>query len=177
MASQIGGGMAVIRIGAAMEPEMNEKKDRVDDALHATRETVEEDIFVGDSVALLRASSVIDKLNIPCPDGKIDAQIDKRAIEAPLRQLCENAGIEGGLILQEVLKMDGTQGYNVATAKFEDLIAAGVVDPTIVNRTTLQNAASVAGLLLTTECIIAELPDEKSSACRHMPNHGMDDMM
>jgi chaperonin GroEL len=111
------------------------------------------------------------------PDGKIGAKIVRRAIEAPLRQLCENAGVEGGLIVQEVLKMNGNQGYNVATGKFEDLIAAGVVDPTKVNRTALQNAASIAGLLLTTECIIADIPEEKSSSCRHMPNPGMDDMM
>ncbi|MDR1435341.1 MAG: chaperonin GroEL [Puniceicoccales bacterium] len=174
--AKLAGGVAVIRVGATTEPEMKEKKDRVDDALHATRAAVEEGISAGGSVALLRASAVIEKLDIPCPDGKIGAQIVKRAIEAPLRQLCENAGIEGGLIVQQVLKMDGTQGYNVATAKFEDLIAAGVVDPTKVNRTALQNAASVASLLLTTECIVADFPEEKSS-CRHMPSPGMDDMM
>ncbi|MDR1906740.1 MAG: chaperonin GroEL [Puniceicoccales bacterium] len=174
--AKLAGGVAVIRVGATTEPEMKEKKDRVDDALHATRAAVEEGISAGGSVALLRASAVIDKLDIPCPDGKIGAKIVKRAIEAPLRQLCENAGVEGGLIVQEVLKLNGNQGYNVATGKFEDLIAAGVVDPTKVNRTALQNAASIAGLLLTTECIVADIPEEKS-ACRHMPSPGMDDMM
>ncbi|MDR2807268.1 MAG: chaperonin GroEL [Puniceicoccales bacterium] len=174
--AKLAGGVAVIRVGATTEPEMKEKKDRVDDALHATRAAVEEGISAGGSVALLRASTVIDKLDISCPDGKIGAMIVKRAIEAPLRQLCENAGVEGGLIVQEVLKMGGNQGYNVATGKFEDLIAAGVVDPTKVNRTALQNAASIAGLLLTTECVIAELPEEKPSRC-HAPNPGMDDMM
>lgn len=174
--AKLAGGVAVIRVGATTEPEMKEKKDRVDDALHATRAAVEEGISAGGSVALLRASSVIDKLDIPCPDGKIGAQIVKRAIEAPLRQLCENAGVEGGLIVQEVLKLDGAKGYNVATGKFEDLLSAGVVDPTKVSRTALQNAASVASLLLTTECIIAELPEEKPAACGHMPNPGMDMM-
>ncbi|MDR2812742.1 MAG: chaperonin GroEL [Puniceicoccales bacterium] len=174
--AKLAGGVAVIRVGATTEPEMKEKKDRVDDALHATRAAVEEGISAGGSVALLRASAVIDKLDIPCPDGKIGAKIVRRAIEAPLRQLCENAGVEGGLIVQEVLKMNGNQGYNVATGKFEDLIAAGVVDPTKVNRTALQNAASIAGLLLTTECIIADLPKDDSS-CRHTPSPGMDDMM
>ncbi|MDR1303063.1 MAG: chaperonin GroEL, partial [Puniceicoccales bacterium] len=175
--AKLAGGVAVIRVGATTEPEMKEKKDRVDDALNATRAAVEEGISAGGSVALLRASTVIDSLEIPCPDGKIGAKIVKRAIEAPLRQLCENAGVEGGLIVQEVLKMSGTQGYNVATGKFEDLIAAGVVDPTKVNRTALQNAASIAGLLLTTECIVADIPEEKSASCRHGPNPGMDDMM
>ncbi|MDR0418372.1 MAG: chaperonin GroEL [Puniceicoccales bacterium] len=175
--AKLAGGVAVIRVGATTEPEMKEKKDRVDDALHATRAAVEEGISAGGSVALLRASTIIDTLDIPCPDGKIGAKIVRRAIEAPLRQLCENAGVEGGLIVQEVLKMNGNQGYNVATGKFEDLIAAGVVDPTKVNRTALQNAASIAGLLLTTECIVADLPKEDSAACRHMPNPGMDDMM
>ncbi|MDR1366847.1 MAG: chaperonin GroEL [Puniceicoccales bacterium] len=175
--AKLAGGVAVIRVGATTEPEMKEKKDRVDDALHATRAAVEEGISAGGSVALLRASTVIDTLDISCPDGKIGAKIVRRAIEAPLRQLCENAGVEGGLIVQEVLKMNGNQGYNVATGKFEDLIAAGVVDPTKVNRTALQNAASIAGLLLTTECIVADLPKEDSAACRHMPNPGMDDMM
>ncbi|MDR2200665.1 MAG: chaperonin GroEL, partial [Puniceicoccales bacterium] len=174
--AKLAGGVAVIRVGATTEPEMKEKKDRVDDALHATRAAVEEGISAGGSVALLRASAVIDKLDIPCSDGKIGATIIKRAIEAPLRQLCENAGVEGGLIVQEVLKMNGSNGYNVASGKFEDLIAAGVVDPTKVNRTALQNAASIAGLLLTTECIVADIPEEKSS-CRHSPNPAMDDMM
>jgi chaperonin GroEL len=174
--AKLAGGVAVIRVGATTEPEMKEKKDRVDDALHATRAAVEEGISAGGSVALLRASTVIDNLDIPCPDGKIGAKIIKRAIEAPLRQLCENAGVEGGLIVQEVLRMHGNQGYNVATGKFEDLIAAGVVDPTKVNRTALQNAASIAGLLLTTECIVADLPKEES-ACHHAPHPGMDDMM
>lgn len=175
--AKLAGGVAVIRVGATTEPEMKEKKDRVDDALHATRAAVEEGISAGGSVALLRASAAIDKLDIPCPDGKIGTQIVKRAVEAPLRQLCENAGVEGGLIVQEVLKMSGSHGYNVATGQFEDLIAAGVVDPTKVSRTSLQNAASVAGLLLTTECMISEIPEEKSSACCHTPNPGMDGMM
>lgn len=173
--AKLAGGVAVIRVGANTEPEMKEKKDRVDDALHATRAAVEEGISAGGSIALLRSSQVIDKMDFQCPEEKIGAQIVKRAIEALLRQLCENAGVEGGLIVQEVLKMSGSQGYNVATGKFEDLMAAGVVDPTKVSRSALQNAASVSGLLLTTECVITELPEEHE--CNHMPSPDMGGMM
>lgn len=173
--AKLAGGVAVIRVGANTEPEMKEKKDRVDDALHATRAAVEEGISAGGSIALLRSSQVIDKMDFQCPEEKIGAQIVKRAIEALLRQLCENAGVEGGLIVQEVLKMSSSQGYNVATGKFEDLMAAGVVDPTKVSRSALQNAASVSGLLLTTECVISELPEEHK--CNHMPSPDMGGMM
>jgi chaperonin GroEL len=175
--AKLAGGVAVISVGAATEPEMKEKKDRVDDALHATRAAVEEGISAGGSVALLRSAYVIGNLNLS-GDEAIGASIVQRAIEAPLRQLCENAGVEGSLIVNEVKSKTGSQGYNVATGKFEDLIAAGVVDPTKVNRAALQNAASVAGLLLTTECMITELREEKPS-CGHMPHHGgdMDGMM
>jgi chaperonin GroEL len=175
--AKLAGGVAVISVGAATEPEMKEKKDRVDDALHATRAAVEEGISAGGSVALLRSASVINDLDLS-GDEKIGASIVHRAIEAPLRQLCENAGVEGSLIVNEVKTKSGTHGYNVATGKFEDLMAAGVVDPTKVNRAALQNAASVAGLLLTTECMVTELHEEKAS-CGHMPHHGgdMDGMM
>ena len=157
--AKLAGGVAVINIGAATEPEMKEKKARVDDALHATRAAVEEGISAGGSVALLRTAKAIEALELE-GDEAVGAQIVRRAIEAPLRQLCANAGEEGALVVKEVLKSKGGMGYNVATGKFEDLIKAGVVDPTKVTRSALQNAASVAGLLLTTECMIADKPSE-----------------
>lgn len=161
--AKLAGGVAVINIGAATEPEMKEKKARVDDALHATRAAVEEGISAGGSVALLRTAKAIDALQLE-GDEEIGVQIVRRAIEAPLRQLCANAGEEGALVVQEVLKSKGAMGYNVATGKFEDLLKAGVVDPTKVTRSALQNAASIAGLLLTTECMIADKPEEKAPA-------------
>ncbi len=167
--AKLAGGVAVINIGAATEPEMKEKKARVDDALHATRAAVEEGISAGGSVALLRTAKAIDALQLE-GDEAVGVQIVRRAIEAPLRQLCENAGEEGALVVKEVLKGKGGWGYNVATGKFEDLIKAGVVDPTKVTRSALQNAASVAGLLLTTECMITDKPEEKPA----MPQPGMD---
>ena len=160
--AKLAGGVAVINVGATTEPEMKEKKMRVDDALHATRAAVEEGISAGGSVALLRTANAIDKLQAELSgDEAVGAQIVRRAIEAPLRQLCQNAGEEGALVVKEVLKSKGSMGYNVATGKFEDLMKAGVVDPTKVTRSALQNAASVAGLLLTTECMIADKPEEK----------------
>ncbi len=161
--AKLAGGVAVINIGAATEPEMKEKKARVDDALHATRAAVEEGISAGGSVALLRTAKAIDALELE-GDEAVGAQIVRRAIEAPLRQLCANAGEEGALVVQQVLSSKGGMGYNVATGKFEDLIKAGVVDPTKVTRSALQNAASVAGLLLTTECMITDLPEPKNAA-------------
>ena len=163
--AKLAGGVAVINVGATTEPEMKEKKMRVDDALHATRAAVEEGISAGGSVALLRTANAIDKLQAELSgDEAVGAQIVRRAIEAPLRQLCQNAGEEGALVVKEVLKSKGSMGYNVATGKFEDLMKAGVVDPTKVTRSALQNAASVAGLLLTTECMIADKPEEKPAA-------------
>jgi chaperonin GroEL len=171
--AKLAGGVAVISIGAATEPEMKEKKDRVDDALHATRAAVEEGISVGGGVALLRTHKAIEALKLP-GDESIGADIVRRAIEAPLRQLCQNAGVEGSLVVQEVLRGEGSFGYNVATGQFEDLIKAGVIDPTKVTRSALQNAASVASLLLTTECMITDLPEEKCD-CK-MPGGGMGGM-
>lgn len=162
--AKLSGGVAVISIGAATESELKEKKDRVDDALHATRAAVEEGISAGGSVALLRTSKAIDSaISSLSGDEKIGAEIIRRAIEAPLRQLCKNAGVDGSLIVQEVIKGTGAFGYNVSTGKFEDLMKAGVIDPTKVTRTSLQNAASVAGLLLTTECMITDLPEENKA--------------
>jgi chaperonin GroEL len=172
--AKLAGGVAVINVGAATEAEMKEKKDRVDDALHATRAAVEEGIVPGGGVALLRAvkavSEMVEKLDA---DEKNGAQIILRSLEEPLRQLCANAGVEGSYVVQEVLTQEGAYGYNVATGKYEDLLAAGVVDPTKVTREALQNAASVAGLLLTTECMITDLPDKDSG--KRAPNAGMGD--
>ncbi len=171
--AKLAGGVAVINVGAATEPEMKEKKMRVEDALHATRAAVEEGISAGGSVALLRTANAIDAMELE-GDEAVGSQIVRRAIEAPLRQLCTNAGEEGALVVKEVLKSEGAMGYNVATGEFEDLIKAGVVDPTKVTREALQNAASVASLLLTTECMITDKPEEKPAAPA-MPA-GMDGM-
>jgi chaperonin GroEL len=170
--AKIAGGVAVINVGAQTEPEMKEKKDRVDDALHATRAAVEEGILPGGGVALLRASKAIEKAAAELDgDEELGALIVRRAIEAPLRQLCTNAGVEGSLIVSEVLKAKGSKGYNVATGEYVDLLQAGIVDPAMVTRTALQNAGSVAGLLLTTECMITDEPEE-SSAAPAMPDMG-----
>jgi chaperonin GroEL len=161
--AKLAGGVAVINVGAATEAEMKEKKARVEDALHATRAAVEEGIVAGGGVALLRTAKAIDALQLE-GDEKIGSQIVRRAIEHPLKQLCANAGVDGGVVVKEVLSSKGNLGYNVATDQFEDLVKAGVVDPTKVTRTALQNAASIAGLLLTTEAIITELPEKKEAA-------------
>ena len=174
--AKLAGGVAVINVGAATETEMKEKKDRVDDALHATRAAVEEGIVPGGGVALLRAAKALETHIAGMPDGeeKNGARIVRRAIEEPLRQLCLNAGVEGSLVVQEVLRRKGSEGYNVVTGAYEDLVKAGVVDPTKVTRTALQNATSVAGLLLTTECLVTDEP-EKENTHAHAGG-GMDDM-
>ncbi len=160
--AKLAGGIAVINVGASTEVEMKEKKARVEDALHATRAAVEEGIVAGGGVALLRTSKVIDSLKLE-GDEAIGAQIVRRAIEHPIRMLCANAGVEGAVVVGNVLAGKGSYGYNVATNEYEDLVKAGVVDPTKVTRTALQNAASIAGLLLTTEAIITEIPEKKES--------------
>jgi chaperonin GroEL len=160
--AKLAGGIAVINVGASTEVEMKEKKARVEDALHATRAAVEEGIVAGGGVALLRTAKVIDGLKLE-GDEAIGAQIVRRAIEHPIRMLCENAGVEGAVVVGRVLEGKGSFGYNVATNEYEDLVKAGVVDPTKVTRTALQNAASIAGLLLTTEAIITEIPEKKDS--------------
>jgi chaperonin GroEL len=171
--AKLAGGVAVINVGAATETEMKEKKARVEDALHATRAAVEEGIVPGGGVALIRAQSAVGDLGLS-GDEKTGAGIVARAIEAPLRQLAANAGREGALIVERV--KSGEEGYNVATDKYEDLVAAGVVDPTKVTRSALQNAASIAGLLLTTEALITEIKEEKPAAGGgHGHDHGMGD--
>ena len=167
--AKLAGGVAVINVGAATETEMKEKKARVEDALHATRAAVEEGIVPGGGVALIRAQAALDKLQLT-GDEAIGAGIIRRAIEQPLRTLADNAGQEGALIVQEVKKRSGAEGYNVATGKYEDLIKAGVVDPAKVTRSALQNAASISGLLLTTEALICELPEKDKAPA--MPQGG-----
>ena len=169
--AKLAGGIAVINVGAATEAEMKEKKARVEDALHATRAAVEEGIVAGGGVALLRTIKAIEALKLE-GDEAAGAQIVRRAIEHPIRALCSNAGVDGGVVVKEVLSSKGNVGYNVATDKFEDLVKAGVVDPTKVTRTALQNAASIAGLLLTTECMITEIPEKKESAGGGGHGHG-----
>ncbi|MDC0368255.1 chaperonin GroEL [Opitutales bacterium] len=173
--AKLAGGVAVISVGAATEPEMKEKKARVEDALHATRAAVEEGILPGGGVALLRARNAINKAASALEgDEQIGANIVLRAIEAPLRKLCDNAGVEGSLVVQQVLKSKSGMGYNVATDTYEDLIKAGVVDPTKVTRTALQNAGSVSGLLLTTDCMITDIPEKEAPApAGHGHDHGM----
>ncbi len=171
--AKLAGGVAVINVGAATEAEMKEKKMRVEDALHATRAAVEEGIVSGGGVALIRTAKAVDTLTATLEgDEKLGAQIVRRAIESPLKQLCFNAGVEGAVVVQQVISSKGNQGYNVATGNFEDLVKAGVVDPTKVTRTALQNAASIAGLLLTTEAIITDLPEKKEAAPAHGHGHG-----
>jgi chaperonin GroEL len=161
--AKLAGGVAVINVGAATETEMKEKKARVEDALHATRAAVEEGIVPGGGVALLRCWAAIDAVKLE-GDEQIGVDIVKRAIEAPLRSLSSNAGVEGSIIVQEVKRRKNNDGYNVATGQYEDLVKAGVVDPKKVTRTALQNAASIAALLLTTECLITELPEKEKPA-------------
>ncbi|GEP42230.1 chaperonin GroEL [Brevifollis gellanilyticus] len=169
--AKLAGGVAVINVGAATETEMKEKKARVEDALHATRAAVEEGIVPGGGVALIRAQAAVGDLGLT-GDEKTGAEIIARAIEAPLRQLAANAGVEGALIVAEVKKGKGNHGYNVATGEYTDLIKAGVVDPAKVTRSALQNAASISGLLLTTECLIADIPKEEKADGGHSHDHG-----
>jgi len=168
--AKLAGGVAVINVGAATETEMKEKKARVEDALHATRAAVEEGIVAGGGVAFIRAQKALDTLKLE-GDEQIGLQIVRRAIEEPLRQLADNAGQEGALIVQEVKKRKGNEGYNVATEEYVDLVKAGVVDPTKVTRSALQNAASISGLLLTTEAVVTELPEKKPAPAAD-PHHG-----
>ncbi len=173
------GGVAVIKVGAATETEMKEKKARVEDAMHATRAAVEEGIVPGGGVALVRASKVLDNFDTESedPDELIGVAIVRRALEEPLRQIANNAGKEGAVIVENVRSKDSdTYGFNAATEKFEDLVAAGVIDPAKVTRTALQNAASIAGLMLTTEAMIADVDEEGDSGMGGMPGGGMGGM-
>ena len=174
--AKLAGGVAVINVGAATETEMKEKKARVEDALHATRAAVEEGIVPGGGTALIRAQAAIGDLGLT-GDEATGAGIVARAIEAPLRQLAANAGREGALIVEKVKNEKGNVGYNVASDSYEDLVKSGVVDPTKVTRSALQNAASISGLLLTTECLISDVPEKKEAGGDHSHDHGMGGMM
>jgi chaperonin GroEL len=162
--AKLAGGVAVLYVGAATEVEMKEKKDRVDDALHATRAAVEEGIVAGGGVAFIRSVAALEGLKGANEDETTGIQIIKRAIEEPLRQICENAGVEGSIVVQKVKEGKLDFGYNARTDKYENMIAAGVIDPTKVSRIALENAASIAAMLLTTECVLADDPeDDKGS--------------
>jgi len=174
--AKLAGGVAVINVGAATESEMKEKKMRVEDALHATRAAVEEGIVAGGGVALIRCIAAIEAVKGANEDESIGIGIIKRAVEAPLRSLAANAGEEGSVIVDQVRKSKGNEGYNVATGKYEDLVKAGVVDPKKVTRSALQNAASIAGLLLTTECLITDMPEKEKPAAGGGHGHGGGDM-
>ncbi len=163
--AKLAGGVAIINVGAATETEMKEKKARVEDALHATRAAVEEGIVPGGGVALLRAQSALGKFKGGDSDEKIGVDIVRRALEEPIRAIAHNAGAEGSIIVEKVRESKNASfGYNALTEQFEDLVAAGVIDPTKVTRTALQNAASIAGLLLTTECVVVERKEDKPAA-------------
>ena len=173
--AKLAGGVAVINVGAATETEMKERKARVEDALHATRAAVEEGIVPGGGVALLRCASVIEKLKLS-DEQQVGAAIVKRSLEEPLRQLANNAGAEGSVVVQEVKKHEAGFGYNVADNEYEDLLKSGIIDPTKVSRTALQNAASIAGLLLTTEALVTEIPEKEKPAPAMPPGGGMGGM-
>jgi chaperonin GroEL len=172
--AKLAGGVAVINVGAATETEMKEKKARVEDALHATRAAVEEGIVPGGGVALLRAQKALDNIKGLEGDEKVGVAIVRRAIEEPTRQLADNAGREGALVVEEVKKRKGNEGYDVANDEYTDLVKAGIVDPTKVTRSALQNAASIAGLLLTTEALVTEIPEKEKTP--PMPPGGMGGM-
>ncbi len=175
--AKLSGGVAILYIGAATEVEMKEKKDRVDDALHATRAAVEEGIVAGGGVALIRAASILDTLKVDNEDQETGIQIIRQAIEAPLRTIVANAGGEGSVVINKIRESKDDFGYNAREDKYENMFAAGIIDPTKVTRLALENSASISGLLLTTECVIADQPEEKSAAMPHMGGGGMGGMM
>jgi chaperonin GroEL len=162
--AKLAGGVAVIRVGASTETEMKEKKMRVDDAVNATRAAAQEGIVPGGGIALLRAARALDKLELTDEDEQTGVRLLRRALEEPLRRIAENAGVDGAIVIGKVEESKGKQGYNAATGKYEDLVAAGIIDPTKVVRTALQNAASVAALLLTTGAAITDAPEPKKAA-------------
>ena len=173
--AKLAGGVAIIKVGAPTEAVMKEKKDRVDDALHATRAAVEEGIVAGGGVALIRCQKALDNMEVS-GDEKVGVAIIRKSLEAPLRQLVENAGLEAALIVENVKNGKGAYGYNVATGKYSDLVKEGVLDPAKVTRSALQNAASIAGLLLITECMVTEIPEKKEAPMGGNPGMGGMDM-
>ena len=172
--AKLSGGVAVVKVGAATETEMKERKHRVEDALQATRAALEEGIVPGGGVALLNASEAIDLDAYEDPDERTGARIVLRTLEEPLRQIAENAGVEGSIVVAKVREMKPGEGFNAATGEYTDLVKAGVIDPTMVTRSALQNAASIAKNILTTECVVAEIPEKEPVG---MPGGGMPDMM
>ncbi|HET6567868.1 MAG TPA: chaperonin GroEL [Rhodothermales bacterium] len=174
--AKLSGGVAVLKIGASTEPEMKEKKARVEDALHATRAAVEEGIVPGGGVAYIRALAALDDLKVENDDQQIGIQIIRRALEEPMRQISANAGIEGSIVVQKVKEGKGDFGFNAQTEEYGKLFEQGVIDPTKVTRTALENAASVASLLLTTESVIADKPEKEGAAMPAMPPGGMGGM-
>jgi chaperonin GroEL len=173
--AKLAGGVAVINVGAATETEMKEKKARVEDALHATRAAVEEGIVPGGGVALIRAAKTLESFKVEHEDEQIGVDIVRKALFEPAKLIAQNAGVEGAVIVERLTKEKKNWGFNAETMEFEDLLVAGVIDPTKVTRTALQNAASIAGLLLTTEAVVVEKPEEKDNT-PSMPRGGMDDM-
>jgi chaperonin GroEL len=171
--AKLAGGVAVIKVGAATETAMKEKKARVEDALNATRAAVEEGIVPGGGVALLRTAKSIDKLKLE-GDEKVGALIVRRALEEPIRQIVENAGAEGSVIVEKVkAETVATRGFDAETMEFVDMLQAGIIDPTKVERVALENAASIASLLLTTEALVTDIPEDKSAAAPAMPHGDM----
>ncbi|PAW82876.1 MAG: chaperonin GroEL [Pedosphaera sp. Tous-C6FEB] len=170
--AKLAGGVAVINVGAATETEMKEKKARVEDALHATRAAVEEGIVPGGGVALLRCLPAIDAVKGANTDEQLGVEIVKRAVEWPAKWLANNGGYEGSVVVQEIKKRKGNEGFNAATGEYEDLVKAGVVDPKKVTRAALQNSSSIAGLLLTTECLITDMPEKEKPAAGGGDHHG-----
>jgi chaperonin GroEL len=169
--AKLAGGVAIVKVGAATETEMKEKKARVEDALHATRAAVQEGIVAGGGVALIRAQPALDRLDVPA-EQRFGVQVVRRAIEEPLRQIAQNAGVEGAVVVNRVREGSDDFGYNAATDQYGNLLGMGVIDPAKVVRTALQNAASVAGLMLTTECLVAERPKEDETPAGGLGGQG-----
>ncbi|MCY4160070.1 MAG: chaperonin GroEL, partial [Bacteroidetes bacterium] len=175
--AKLSGGVAVLKIGAATEPEMKEKKARFEDALNATRAAMEEGIVPGGGIALIRSVNSLDKAETDNEDQTIGVNIVRRALEEPLRQIAANAGVEGSIVVQKVKEGKGDFGYNARTEQYEELVSAGVIDPTKVVRAALENASSVSGLLLTTEAVVADRPEKETGGDPHPdPSGGMGGM-
>ena len=174
--AKLSGGVAVIKVGAATETEMKDRKLRLEDAINATKAAVEEGIVPGGGVALVRAISSLRNLKGVNEDENIGIQIVKKSLEAPLRTISENSGVEGSVVLQRVARSKGDMGYNARTDKFENLKKAGVIDPTKVTRVALENAASISGMVLTTECVVSDMPEADGGHGHGMPPGGMGGM-
>jgi chaperonin GroEL len=162
--AKLAGGVAILKVGAATETEMKEKKLRIEDAIQATKAAVEEGIVPGGGIALIRASKALDAVTSDIAEEKVAIEILRNALRKPLWQIAQNAGKDGGVVVNEVLKTEGNHGYNAALDTYEDMVKAGIVDPTKVTRTALQNASSIAALFLTTEAVVADLPEKKEDA-------------